>query len=305
MNTPSKVKNLISSLLAQGKNPIEIAQELNLNKSSLYVYIFRNFNISFKKEAMLKKYKKEILNMYNNGVTCKEIATFYNCQYQNVNTFIRKEIGSLMPSKGNVRYFSKIDTYNKAYFLGFIAADGCLTKTSYAPNYTLSITLHSKDKIILEKLKEEIGNTHKLKRINTISSFNGKPVDHIRYSITDKFLSNDLIKLGIAPNKSLNMSNIILNVPKEYRKAFIIGYFDGDGSVTKPKDCLSRRIVNIRGTEEFLKGIVNELDLDMYKISKYDSISTLTFGNKPSINKFFNCYNYCEFYLKRKFIKFK
>ena len=28
------------------------------------------------------------------------------------------------------------------------------------------------------------------------------------------------------------MGNIIKNIPYEYRDAFIIGYFDGDGSIT-------------------------------------------------------------------------
>lgn len=305
MNTPAKFKDLIFSMISEGKSPLYIAEKLNLNKSSLYVYLFRNFNISFKKESFLSPYKEDILKMYLAGKTCKEIASFYNFQYQAINSLIRKELGSLMPDKGNINYFSKIDSNNKAYFLGFIAADGCLTKTSTAPNYTLTITLHSKDKIILEKLKEEIGNSHKLKEIHTKSPFNGKIVDHIRYSITDKTISNDLISLGIKPKKSLSMNNIILNVPKKYRKSFIIGYFDGDGSITIPKDCINRKIISIRGTEEFLKGIVKELNLEKYKISKYDSIHTLAFGNKSSVNKFFNCYNYCDFYLKRKFNKFK
>ena len=61
------------------------------------------------------------------------------------------------PNQGNTRYFQKIDSNLKAYFLGFIAADGYIQY--FAKNCIgLSITLNIKDKIILDKLKSEIGN---------------------------------------------------------------------------------------------------------------------------------------------------
>lgn len=46
----------------------------------------------------------------------------------------------------NENYFEKIDTEDKAYFLGFIMADGCILKN----RNTLKIIIHKKDKHILE-----------------------------------------------------------------------------------------------------------------------------------------------------------
>ena len=64
------------------------------------------------------------------------------------------------------------------------------------------------------------------------------------------------------------MGNIIENIPYEYRDAFIIGYFDGDGSVSINDKLILHRngkfypnhslYISIRGTKEFLSGICNE-----------------------------------------------
>jgi hypothetical protein len=62
--------------------------------------------------------------------------------------------------------------------------------------------------------------------------------------------------------------------------------------------------INIRGTREFLQGIVDELEIDKYLISQYDSIPNLSLGHKESIIKFFKCYEGLDFFLTRKYNKF-
>ena len=112
------------------------------------------------------------------------------------------------------------------------------------------------------------------------------------------------------------MGNIINNIPIEYRKAFIIGYFDGDGSVstintTKTKFCKKDNCnknypcynlaINIRGTSEFLTGICNFLEIPSSFIRQYDSIPSLCFSNKRDVIKFFKCYENMPFFLNRKY----
>jgi hypothetical protein len=221
------------------------------------------------------------------------------------------------PSKGNTRYFSSIDSNAKSYILGFIAADGCITRSStrQGSSPTLSITIHRKDVAVLEFIKSEIGFHHKIQSIRRKSGFN-KDVntDHVRIAITDKQLTGDLLNLGVSYRKSLSMGNILDNIPKLYRKSFIIGYFDGDGSVSLPKpknkylkslgkmsDYPSyRTTVCIRGTQELLLGIKEELSLDTATIFKYDSTPRLDLTNKRDIVKLFKCYDECPFFLKRK-----
>lgn len=118
------------------------------------------------------------------------------------------------------------------------------------------------------------------------------------------------MKYGITHNKSLTMENIIENIPIEFRDAFIIGYFDGDGSVTV-RDGLHKNSKNnmvydysiyiqIRGTKKFLQGICKHLNITENHIRKFDSIPQLSFANKKDVVRLFKCYNNLPFYYERK-----
>ena len=100
----------------------------------------------------------------------------------------------------------------------------------------------------------------------------------------------------------------------EFRDAFIIGYFDGDGSVSTVNDLRpnSRGIlvrnyslyIQIRGTKDFLEGICTHLNISKSHIHHYDSIPTLHFASKKDTYRLFQCYQNLPFYYKRKYDKF-
>lgn len=205
-----------------------------------------------------------------------------------------------LKSNANGRWFQEIDMPIKAYFLGYIAADGCVTKLTKSTN-GLSITLHEQDIHVLELLKSLMGCTNKIMRLKN---------NLCRFQLGNNDLFQDLCNIGIVPRKSLILQNVIQYIPKEYRKAFILGYFDGDGSVCLPIDCrkpdmnTKRIAINMRGTYEFLKSIADELELSQYGLKKYDSTYTLSFSKKSEVLKFFDCYNHSPFFLNRKYVKF-
>lgn len=230
-----------------------------------------------------------VMNFISEGKKIPEIANILGINKVTIGSFLRTHGINLNPDKGNVHYFDNIDSYAKAYIVGFIAADGALVKTRTST--TLTITIKYEDKAILEFIKSEVGNEHKLQEIIRPSSFDSsKIIHHIRYTISDRHITQALNKLGITSNKSLSMGNIIKNIPYEYRDAFIIGYFDGDGSVTirdgqYPNDrevlCYNYSLyIQIRGTEDFLSGICNHLKIDTTHIHQNDSIPHLSFASK-------------------------
>lgn len=249
----------------------------------------------------LESYKDEIISLYNSGLSTIKIAEKFNCYQQPVSRLLLKYLNkkSLQPNKGNIRYFETIDSSIKAYMLGFIAADGCVqnfTKSSIG----LSITLNIKDRCILDKLREEIGNEHELQILTR---------NQIRFTLANKYLVQDLEKYGIGPRKSLTMENIIPLIPKEFRKCFILGYFDGDGCIVVRKVPYKntfhiKQAVQIRGTTPFLRGIVEELEVKSFYISERDSISNLAISSKTEVLRFFELYKECPFYLERKYNKF-
>ena len=216
----------------------------------------------------------------------------------------------------NIHYFDVIDSYSKAYILGFIAADGALVKGTTTSSTSLTITVKYEDRAVLYFIKNQLQDINrKLLEIRRKGSFDKtKEIHHIRYTISRRPIINALRKYGITENKSLSMDNILCNIPMKYRNAFIIGYFDGDGSVTvldrkRTNDrgylCKDYSLyISIRGTQKFLEGICSHLSIDKSHIRQYDSIPRLAFASKKDVMQFFNCYNSLTFYYKRKYNKF-
>jgi hypothetical protein len=52
--------------------------------------------------------------------------------------------------KYNENYFEKIDSEDKAYFLGLICADGCILNNKKTYRYQVALKLHIKDIEILK-----------------------------------------------------------------------------------------------------------------------------------------------------------
>lgn len=313
-------KEQIITLYQEGKQYTDIARLLgskNIENDSqsirrLIIHTLGNIT-SNRKIVMTPDIKNQVLNYLNMGKTVPEIANILNINKVTIGSFLSLKGIKLNPNKGNVHYFDTIDSYAKAYIVGFIAADGALVKTRNST--ALTITIKYEDKAVLEFIKSEIGNEHKLQEIIRPSSFDSsKTIHHIRYTISDRHITQALNRLGITSNKSLSMGNIIKNIPYEYRDAFIIGYFDGDGSITirdgqYPNDrgilCYDYSLyVQIRGTKDFLSGICSHLKIDTTHIHQNDSIPRLSFANKKDTYRFFQCYKNLPFYYERKYNKF-
>lgn len=141
----------------------------------------------------------------------------------------------------NKEFFKNIDSEEKAYWLGFLYADGCINERAKSQN--LELTLCEQDKNHLYKLRQAINGDMpiNLKQVK----LKGKTFNSYRLQICSTDLCDDLITLGCVPNKSL-----LLQFPDfledELYKHFIRGYLDGDG-------CISTRCrISICGTYDFL-----------------------------------------------------
>lgn len=134
--------------------------------------------------------------------------------------------------------FDTIDTEEKAYWLGFMYADGYITKN----NYMIGLNLAIKDMEHVSKftnfLKFEggmnINTSHQFGSKETIAK-DGHLIQMCSTVITNKHLWESLNSKGCVPNKSL-----ILKFPdesifsdKSLIRHFIRGYFDGDGTLGK------------------------------------------------------------------------
>lgn len=205
-----------------------------------------------------------IIDKYiNENYTLKQLGSEFGCSYVTIRNLLNKHH---IQSRGNKQgyprnefYFNKIDTPEKAYWLGFLYADGCV----HSHNYEVSINITDKEHV--EKFKKAIGAiNHRITETMDSRWKNAKILYQL--SIKDKQLHNDLIKWGCIPQKSLQL-NSFPNIPRDYVSHFIRGYFDGDGSLHYLQGTNNFRI-SFLGTPEFLKEIQKETQTTQISLAK-------------------------------------
>ncbi len=181
-------------------------------------------------------------------------------------------------------FFQDINTLNNAYWLGFIYADGTISKEL---NY-LEIKLSIKDMGTLLKLADDIGiesDKIKISKNNT-----GRNIIKLRiYSIK---VVRDLLKHGVVPNKSK-----LIRYPdlgnRKLDLAFLLGFFDGDGT--------QKTSILTSSNLDFLLQIQKKMNLKSKPYPKKPRGYYLTLGAEV-FNEMLENY---PFSMKRKAIKFK
>lgn len=223
-------------------------------------------------------------------------------------------IGEDVPNKQNETKFNEhifdcIDTEEKAYWLGFIFADGYIDSSPLYENkksrYVFELGLSNKDETHLIKFNtfaEYNGNNIKRKKVK----LEGKIFDCCRWSIVNKHLWNNLKDIGCLPNKSL-----ILEFPYKIFKDpslirhFIRGYFDGDGSLGIYENRIS---CSCLGTKSMLDAIMQYSGFENihYKHDKRHSENTYSFEfcSQKAITFLNYIYKDCNIYLDRKYNKY-
>lgn len=123
---------------------------------------------------------------------------------------------------------SEIDTEEKAYLLGFSAADGSLVeKKGHSPVF--GIKLHSRDAGHIYKLRDLVcpeAVIYETERDNCIG-----------FRIGDPILSGQLQRHGIIFRKTYD-PQLPKTVPRNVLRHWIRGYFDGDGCITHDRERL-------------------------------------------------------------------
>ena len=160
---------------------------------------------------------KDLADMF--GVTERQMRG-------HINNIGLKKIGKTT----NVDYFKSIDTADKAYWLGFIFADGYIAYNTRRRSYELSMELNTEDKYVLDILRNDINAAGGVKHKENHKIFNGYEYDTSSdvLRIHSKKICDDLVSLGVVPNKTNEAS-----YPKieKYRSSFVRGFLDGDGCI--------------------------------------------------------------------------
>lgn len=195
------------------------------------------------------------------------------------------------------RFFNIIDNEIKAYLLGFLFGDGCVSRNTNAITVELSI----KDRYIIDLFHQLNPNLKLLSRIK------GKS-ETLKIGLTSKIMKSDLLNKGVKINKTYD-GMLIQNVDRLYYPHLIRGFMDADGCVFCKKQRLNIVIL-----------ACSSLDFIM-QISRYlssvDIIHTITADIREhkltiyhlnickDVTKFYHLiYDNANFWLKRKRDKF-
>lgn len=136
----------------------------------------------------------------------------------------------------NEKFFDNIDTEEKAYWLGFIMADG-YTRTDRKNNPSqTSIEISKKDIEILNAFKNSIKSNHIIKE-RSRRTITGKISELCSITISSQYLTSKLIECGVIPNKTYYgfINEEIFDDNEELIFHYLRGYSDGDGTINKNK----------------------------------------------------------------------
>jgi hypothetical protein len=208
--------------------------------------------------------------------------------------------------------FKKVDFPWKAYFLGWLYSDGCMSKSGYR----VRLTLAEQDRNILDTFSRLLYPEGRPLRYIAAKKFYCKKrqktysrTGQYVFDINSKEVCSDLINLGVVPAKSFIVDfPSSKKVPDYLISFFVRGSFEGDGCITFRK-CDGRPQISILGSENYIhklskwldnKGIVNTY-------CRKGNIFSLKVHKLSSINKFTDLvYNgSLELCLSRKFEKLK
>lgn len=190
----------------------------------------------------------------NEWISLGELHEKYGFKRQTIAKYIKLAGGTIENHTSgksfDYKVFDIIDTEEKAYWLGFLYADGCVTNNSVEFGVILS------DYEIMQKYRRflKLTSDASIKTSNNVC----------RVRIHNKHFAEALINKGCVPRKSL-----ILKFPtedivdKSLIKHFIRGYCDGDGCLRFYKNHKSVWVCDLTfcGTKELLEDINKELNV--------------------------------------------
>lgn len=218
---------------------------------------------------------------------------------------IRSKAGYKKPF--DEHFFKTIDSEEKAYFLGFLMADGCIIERKCSQP-CIAMQLKSNDEYILKSFKEALHSDNKIGR--------NLKRNHSQFKIHSSIMAKELSVYGVVPRKTGYEKFPEDKIPHKYIKDFIRGFFDGDGwfTLTSSKGKPNRRIsLGFTGNFDMLNHIkqflikelndITDIKIHVYgdREKGYDGFSMMLFAKFDNVKQIGEwMYSNATIYLTRK-----
>ncbi|MCC3406066.1 MAG: endonuclease [Microcoleus sp. PH2017_10_PVI_O_A] len=235
------------------------------------------------------EHKEQIISAFNQGMECREIPNYLGVSERAVSRVLKEaDINTKRRNRYtlNESYFDVIDSQAKAYLLGLIAADGCVTQTNY-------VAFESIDKQLTEMLSRELQYSGE---IRIVQPQNYAP--HYRINFSSEKLASSLHAYGIITGRTFSGVTYFPN--SKYLASYVLGYFDGDGCAYANKG-RSGGLVCIVGSFEFACELARHLGMGSVQEHQFKKVYYWRIFSRKNIQAFYDfVYQYPRLGLQRK-----
>ena len=285
-NVKQSIISEVIKLKKLGMTYQDISQVLNIKPHTAFSIIKKYSNELMTYSKRLSEEDIEYVLCNYNGNNTAELSVALKCSPNQILKILHKHNVSVGYSYTiDETFFDDINTSEKAYVLGLLFADG-----NNLDQKRVSIGLIKSDIDILIKVAGIMQYDYPIK----VSDNKTKGVACL--NIYNKNIISSLNSLGLIPRKSLIIK--YPEIPDQFDKDFIRGYFDGNGSIVN-----GRFNVNICGSDSIIQTIssivLSHLSV-ISRVSKMGKISRLDLTRKNSLVFLRWIYSDADTFLKRK-----
>lgn len=311
--------NQIKEYLDSGFSKKDIQELTGISAKALNRRIKENDWSSSRKRhsGLTQKELYEIKEKYEKREkTLEELSKEYNVSLNNLANRVSNNKWERAKKKTryncNENYFDNIDNEHKAYWLGFLFADGyILSKRERGLNESQSFgfSISVQDIELFEKFKQDLNSNHPVNIYNVNTGFKTDK-SYGRILITSQHMVDSLKILGMTENKTYTVK--MPNIPLELIPHFIRGYSDGDGSIiiSHLKSGEIKYEWTITSTKEMCQSILKYVEKPELKLSQRwpdRNLNNWTLnisGNKQVPLILSKIYNNATIFLERKYKKY-
>ena len=259
-------------------------------------------------------FEKLAFEFQTTSISLTKMAKREGTTRQTLATYFRDLVVEIVNKQNKVKFnehiFDSIDTEEKAYWLGFIFADGTISSSPLTQErknrYAFELSLKGDDSSHLEKFNNFMQYENDHVTISN-STCNNKVFKRCRWNVANKHLWNTMNNYGCTPNKSLTLEFPDESIFKDESliRHFIRGYFDGDGCFTRGiHKLIVSPIISILGTPQFINVLKNILPMETlitHDKRRTDQTIILNFHKEEGIQFINYIYNDANIYLDRKY----
>ena len=264
---------------------IELSKKYNIPKKMIRESLeqkgyFLGKGVSPKSVVNIKNAVDEYIKIQNTGSEPNiwTLAKKYEVSHTSISSNLKRLSINVVRYPKKTQFdehvFDIIDTEEKAYWLGFFAADGYICKR----HHTVGIALASIDKKHVEKFAKFLGcpDNVRFKKNSHTGCY--------RCDIGNQHLKSTLKSYGFDEDKShtLKFPSEIIFKDRSLIRHFIRGHFDGDGTILfnkyyrkRTNDYRCVRAMSVVGTKSFLMSLREYLELWESTVRKTGTIYTL------------------------------